>query len=259
MKSPFPGMDPYLELTWRDVHHRLCTYGCDMIQEQLGPGLFARIDERLVVDSVFDHVRGIHPDVRVIEKHREPSMSPAAATATKPLVVRIGDSEPAREGFIEIVDSGGKLVTAIEFVSPTNKRPGDGRTKYRRKQREMLGSRTNMVEVDLTRGGKRAMLAPAHMLPSKAHTDYLACVVRGSRPGEFELYPMPLRQTLAIVGIPLRPIDSDIVLNLQQLVDAVYQKGRYLSTIDYRKPCRPKLASEDAVWADALLKAAGLR
>jgi len=26
MKSPFPGMDPYLEQHWRSVHHRLLTY-----------------------------------------------------------------------------------------------------------------------------------------------------------------------------------------------------------------------------------------
>ncbi len=26
MPSPFPGMDPYLESHWRDVHHSLITY-----------------------------------------------------------------------------------------------------------------------------------------------------------------------------------------------------------------------------------------
>ena len=26
MASPFPGMDPYLEQHWRDVHHNLITF-----------------------------------------------------------------------------------------------------------------------------------------------------------------------------------------------------------------------------------------
>ena len=31
-KSPFPGMDPYLEQFWRDVHHALITYSRDQLQ-----------------------------------------------------------------------------------------------------------------------------------------------------------------------------------------------------------------------------------
>jgi hypothetical protein len=44
MKSPFPGMDPYLELHWRDVHHSLCTYARDALQPQVRPALLARIE-----------------------------------------------------------------------------------------------------------------------------------------------------------------------------------------------------------------------
>jgi hypothetical protein len=35
MKSPFPGMDPYLEQHWLDVHHRLATYARDQLQRKL--------------------------------------------------------------------------------------------------------------------------------------------------------------------------------------------------------------------------------
>ena len=38
MRSPFPGMDPYLEQFWGDVHHRLITYTCDALQRHL-PGI----------------------------------------------------------------------------------------------------------------------------------------------------------------------------------------------------------------------------
>ena len=35
MKSPFPGMDPYLEQSWRDVHAALIIYSRDQLQSQL--------------------------------------------------------------------------------------------------------------------------------------------------------------------------------------------------------------------------------
>ena len=43
IRSPFPGMDPWLELFWEDVHQRALTYAADMLQEQLPSGLRARL------------------------------------------------------------------------------------------------------------------------------------------------------------------------------------------------------------------------
>ncbi|MBI2190795.1 MAG: DUF4058 family protein [Planctomycetes bacterium] len=39
MKSPFPGMNPCLEMHWGDLHTRLILYACDQIKGQLPPGL----------------------------------------------------------------------------------------------------------------------------------------------------------------------------------------------------------------------------
>ncbi|MGH7214012.1 MAG: DUF4058 family protein, partial [Tepidisphaeraceae bacterium] len=89
LKSPFPGMDPYLEQHWRDVHHRLCTYACDALQPQLRPALVARIEERLVVETE-DRDRSIYPDVKVAERggHGDLAISTGASTAlAEPLVV----------------------------------------------------------------------------------------------------------------------------------------------------------------------------
>ena len=35
MHSPFPGMDPYLERYWRDVHASLLIYARDQLEDQL--------------------------------------------------------------------------------------------------------------------------------------------------------------------------------------------------------------------------------
>ena len=47
MPSPFPGMDPYLEAHWRDVHARLIIYASDALQGVLPHPLRARVEERI--------------------------------------------------------------------------------------------------------------------------------------------------------------------------------------------------------------------
>ena len=68
MKSPFPGMDPYLESRWLNVHSRLNIYASDAINRLLPPGLLARSEERAIVASEEGDVRDIGPDVSVFER-----------------------------------------------------------------------------------------------------------------------------------------------------------------------------------------------
>ena len=68
MHSPFPGMDPYLEQYWGDVHHRSIVYLSDAIQKDLPGDLRARLDERVFVEPELGRPRQIVPDVRVVER-----------------------------------------------------------------------------------------------------------------------------------------------------------------------------------------------
>ena len=45
MPSPFPGMDPFLEDHWGDVHTSLSTYARDQIRPQLPTDLRVRVEE----------------------------------------------------------------------------------------------------------------------------------------------------------------------------------------------------------------------
>lgn len=180
----------------------------------------------------------------------------------EPLVLEMAN-EPIRQRYIEIIDaaSGGRAVTIVEFVPPTNKLPGDGRIKYRRKQQECLGARANLAEIDLTREGDRELLVSPWELPPEWRTTYMACVYRGwwKESGRREAYRLALRQRLPAIRLPLRSSDPDIVLDLQPLVDDAYRAGAYDRTIDYHRPVVPPMAPKDAAWADELLKAAGRR
>jgi len=271
MSSPFPGMDPYLEMYWRDVHTALMVYARDQIQDQLPRDLLARVEEGVTID-LGEEVRGAAPDVEVLEQTQpqsqswggESSGSPVAtavetATAAEPVVVAV--NVPHTERHIVILDrsSGDRLVTAIEFLSPSNKTPGEQQERYRRKQRDFLTGGVNLVEVDLIRSGVFTLAVPQENIPREFRTLYQVCVRRATRPGEAEVYRIPLREQLPTIRIPLRRDDRDVLLNLQELIDQCYQRGRYDAAIDYSADPIPPLSPADAQWADELLRGAGRR
>jgi hypothetical protein len=58
------------------------------------------------------------------------------------------------------------------------------------------------------------------------------------------------------------PLDADVpevILNLQTILDRVYDEGAYRRKIDYSRPPLPPLGEEDAAWAEALLREKGCR
>ena len=54
---------------------------------------------------------------------------------------------PVTEIYLQITDvqSGNRVVTIIEFISPSNKRPGPGREEYLRKRGMKFGRATSIL------------------------------------------------------------------------------------------------------------------
>ena len=178
----------------------------------------------------------------------------------EPLLV-VAEPEPVSEPYIEIIDreSGNKVVTVIEFLSPSNNSPGANREQYLRKQDELCSSDTNLVEIDLNRFGVHTLAFPLASLDAPGRTPYMACVRRATRPGMAEVYPLPLRERLPVVKVPLRPADADVPLDLQTLVEQSYRNGGYDGTLNYAlDPDPPRLQADD-VWAAQRLHEQGLR
>src|SRR5207253_1598921 len=192
MPSPFPGMDPYLEAHWRDVHARLIVYACDALQGVLPRSLRARVEESILLETPLgqgDHP--LFPDVRVVEytsKRGVDTSRVAGAVMAEPLLLEV-EPEPVTEPFLEIIDreSGNRVVTVIEFLSPSNKSPGPNREQYLRKQREICSSDANLVEIDLNRFGQHTLAFPLFHLKPEGRTAYMACVRRVTRPGMAEV------------------------------------------------------------------------
>jgi hypothetical protein len=234
-KNPFPGMNPWLETHWGDVHTRLTTYACDHLQPLLPAGLRARSEEYVSVGG-------------------------ATAAAADPLLVqRFQEVETVH--YIQVVDvtAGHRIVTSLEFLSLANKSTKPGRQQYRGKQRKMLDGRVNLVEIDLLRAGRWVLAVPLGCVPQEYREPYRISVVRAERPSLGEMYRVSLSAPLPTIRIPLRHEDADVLLNLQTLIDAAYVNGRYADDLDYSKPPRPQLTGPDAEWAERVLREQGLR
>lgn len=265
MKNPFPGMNPYLEQFWRSVHASMIIYGRDMLNELLPAGLLAVVEERLYVELPEVYERAIYPDIRVLRHKEVPEyQSPergatATATRTRPIYIEIL-SEPITETFINIIEPAGeRVITTIEVLSLANKLPGTGQAQYLKKQQETIQAGVNLVEIDLLRTGEWVLSVPETYLHAPDRTPYRVCVFRAERPTFREFYPIELREPLPSVNIPLRPTDADAPLDLQALLDKVYEQGRYHLLIDYRQPPKPALSGDDLAWVEAILQEQGIR
>ena len=263
MSSPFPGMDPYFEAHWGDVHTSLAIYARNHLNKQLPAGLVARVQESIGVevdDPTDPNVVTYLPDVQVSHADYGPLRTDRGGvmTADEPLILkRTTEPEVIRSLHITTAD-GGKLVTAIEFLSPSNKIGRTGQDAYRKKQKDILASRASLVEIDMIRAGRHVLAVGLGRIPTKYRTMYKAVVVRGWKRSQAEYYPLPIRAPLPTIKVPLRKTDPDAALDLRALVALAYDDGGY-DAIDYRGRLDPDLGPDDAAWADAHLKAAGKR
>ncbi len=118
---------------------------------------------------------------------------------------------------VEIIDisSHDRVVTAIEVLSPSKKIGRESRLEYKRKRAACIESGVNLVEIDLVRDGDPIVAIPLAQIPKQYWGDYITCVQRASQQSQFELYPMPLRQPLSDISIPLRRTDKDVLMQTQ--------------------------------------------
>jgi hypothetical protein len=267
MPSPFPGMDPYVENPeiFPDFHDSFITYLRGKLQANLPPPYYAALGRRVWIEAAG---RSIGLDVHLLRSRASPqSQAPpsravaiADRPASRPFVVKVFHDE-FREPFVEIyvdAEGGKRLVTSIEVLSPSNKTPGDkGRELFRRKQRELLSSQVNLVDIDLLRGGEHATAVPLEQALAVCGTfDYHISVHPFNDFETFYVYPMDLKEQLATIEIPLLPGDAGVLLDLQTVFNRCYDEGPYAREIRYGEDAViPPLRSDQAAWAVQVLQA----
>lgn len=247
--SPFPGMDPYLEKKWPEVHARLIVYAANQLNRQLAADLHANIEETLSVESG-DERANIRPDVHIQDEGDIPvaESEPDSVAVAEPLLVA-RQKHPERH--IEIVHESGRVITAIEIISPWNKIGSRGRENYTRKQNAYLASGINLVEIDLVRRGRYILGADLEESLLDG-VPYWICVFRREVADQFEVYRVPIQEQLPNIPIPLRLGERDAILQLQLLINDCYRDGRY--RFDYQSDPDPPFTGELAKWVDKQLR-----
>ncbi len=124
MSSPFPGMDPFLELPayWSDFRLTFINCWCEGIADALPPNYEANIGERIYRVDYDSEVR-------------ELDLGPIPLTIL----------EGPRESYIEILHQPDRrLVTSLELLSPANKEQ-PGRTEYLAKRRALIYQEVHLI------------------------------------------------------------------------------------------------------------------
>lgn len=256
MPSPFPGMDPYIEQSsfWSSFHFRLIGAIAAAIEPQLSRDYYIEVETRTYQSDGSEELLISIPDAAVIARQSAqdaPNMeSPSSvATRVKPQTVVLPMPVPVKERYLEVRKVGSDaVITVIEVLSPSNKRPGEGRTIYETKRQQVLGSATHLIEIDLLRGGE-----PMPILGQAVPSTYRILVSRSDRRPTADLYAVALQMPLSEIPIPLKSGDTEISVDLQDALNGVYEEARYAMRVDYRQPVPPpKLSAEEDAWIDSL-------
>jgi hypothetical protein len=261
MPSPFPGMDPWLEEeeVFPDFHERLLVHISEVLNVRMPTGYIATIKNLVWTDDV----QRRELDVSLLSRKPKPRWADVTTVATLPGLAELGvpDVPPDVEmPYLEILSPTGKrLVTAIEILSLSNKTTGNGRQAYLDKQEEYRLGGVNIVEIDLLRGGLHTVATPRRRfeLHFSFAFSYLVSVWLAGPRERYLGTAIALEQPLPTISIPLDQNVQPVAVELQPLLDRVYDAGRYSDLANYRKTLSPPLTPDQHVWAQQILKTHG--
>ncbi|NET59617.1 MAG: DUF4058 family protein [Symploca sp. SIO2E6] len=253
MSSPFPGMDPYLEHPdfWAEVHSRLIVAIANFLVPRIRPKYRVAMEKRIYEASETDGNNLLVVGIPGTTTNRQPtnqdfqkSNLAVASPPLQPVTVTLPMPRLIKQAYLEVQElATGQVVTAIEILSPVNKRVGEERAMYLKKRQRILGSLTHLVEIDLLRGWH-----PMPTLKNDIQTDYRILVSREAYRPQADLYGFNLPEPIPKFSLPLRAEDLEPVVDLQALLNKIYDQGGYDYVIDYSRQPVPPLSQQDSEW-----------
>lgn len=258
MRSPFPGMDPYLEdpAFWPDFHRTFINYLREALLDRLPKHYDARIDEQLRLVNFDEETRRIYPDVAILHdparlpSPRSPTPTSSNIATLEPITIPAPIRAEVRDVWIEIRHLPDQsVVTVIEVLSPSNK-IGRGHLEYLAKRDAILNRPVSLVEIDLLLAGQRLDFGP-----KTPHSSYAAFISRDNNRKWIDVYAWDLRSPLPPIRIPLRPPDPDVILPLGDVFATTFQHGHYARALRYQNAPPAPLSEDQAEWARQILAA----
>lgn len=256
MPFPFPGMNPYLEASflWREVHSRLIVALANHLGSRLRPKYYAAIETRTYLEDESEGVLVGVPDAIVFAgaQTRQPApttMATVMIPQAQPQRVQLVGLIEVKERYLEVRQvKTHAVIAAIELLSFKNKR-GDGRVSYLKKRQAILDSRTHLVEIDLLRAHQPMPIVGVDWL-----SDYRILVSDAAQRPNADLYGFNLCDRLPTFPLPLQPEDVPLAIDLQPLLQTVYDEGNFDLRIDYGEPVpAPPLSEDDRQWIQRCL------
>jgi len=116
------------------------------------------------------------------------------------------------------------------------------------KRMAILGSETNLVEIDLLRAG-----SPMPMTGKTPSTHYRILVSRAWERPYAQALLFNIQQSIPDIPIPLRQDETEPALPLNQILHEIYDAGGYDLMLDYSRPPETPLDDATAEWAAPLL------
>jgi Protein of unknown function (DUF4058) len=263
MPYPFPGMNPYLEQPafWSSVHSRLIVALADAVAPQILPHYYIEVETRTYSEDT-ELLIGI-PDAVVLTKatsEKSPqifSNGSGIALQNRPQTVQLPISSEIKERYLEVRDiATNSVVTVIELLFPVNKRPGKGRATYEDKRQKILESTAHLVEIDLLRA-----FDPMPLRQDNIPWDYRILISRSEQRPDADLYGFNLPEPIPYFPLPLKNPEESIAplappviaINLQNILEALYDRAGYEYRIDYQQPVPPPdLSPESQAWISQL-------
>jgi Protein of unknown function (DUF4058) len=158
-----------------------------------------------------------------------------------------------KERYLEVRETEtNAVVTVIELLSPKNKRPGKGRSAYEAKRDRILESTAHLIEIDLLR-----IATPMPLSQDNLPWDYRILVSRSETRPNADLYGFTLRERIPDFPLPLKQPEEFVMIDLQTLLQGVYDRAGYDYRIDYQQAVPlPALSAADQTWVAQILTAA---
>ncbi len=262
--SPFPGVDPYLEASplWQGFHNSYIHGLLEAIQPALPDKYVAVMEMRIYLQPTEEggRTRSRIPDLQVARTGPQQVSSVHASAARGVMLDLDMDLLESREALLNIFEaSTRRLVTSVELLSPSNKRPGAGREEYRNKQLRLYGEGVNLVEIDFIRGGMNALLVPGERLSSLGPFDFVTGKLRAAEYLRYEARTWTLRESIPMLTVPLDAEEPEVPVELQAVYQRTFANSAFTRLLNYTRGLVPPLEFEDQDWADQLLAAADLK
>jgi hypothetical protein len=255
----YPGVNAHLNSymqqkngTWSSFHAKLANTLQELLDSTLPPNYYAALEQGFQISEIGEEKlenSGSEPDVTILQ--RSPTISslqsPSGATPTATIPLRETlefDDEDDRYIRVSVYksepdDARGKLVTAIEIISPSNKPPRPGYSLYVVKRVNLLIAGINLVEIDfLHESHPINEKLPVYRTRESNSFPYnigVSIPYPDMESGNLTWYGVEVDKPLPVIFLPLKgeaamPLDINIAYN------QVFERSRQFSIlVDYEK------------------------